>query len=59
MPDISKDLLDAVKKTAKDNRLTCTSARKLAKELDVPVKKIGQVADHLNIKIAGCELGCF
>ena len=59
MPDISQELLEAIRKTAKDNRLSCTAARKLAKELDVPVKLIGQGADQLNIKIAACELGCF
>lgn len=59
MADISQELLEAVRKTAKDNRLSCAAARKLAKELDIPVKLIGQVADQLNIKIAACELGCF
>jgi len=57
--DISQELLEAVKETAKDNRLSCTAARKLAQELNVPVKLIGQAADQLNIKIAACELGCF
>lgn len=59
MSDISNEVLEAVKKAATDNRLSCTMARKLAKELDVPVKMIGQAADRLKIKIAACELGCF
>lgn len=52
-------ILDAVKQAARDNRLSCTQARRLADELEVPPKVIGDACDALKIKIKACELGCF
>ena len=59
MSEIKQVVLDAVKQAAKDGRLTCTEARKLAKELNVAVGMVGKAADELEIKIKSCELGCF
>jgi hypothetical protein len=52
-------VLEAVKQAAVDGRLTCTAARRLAGELDVPVRVVGAACDALGIKIKACELGCF
>jgi hypothetical protein len=52
-------LREEIKKKAKNNRLPCPVARKIAEELSVSYKEVGRVADELKIKIAGCELGCF
>lgn len=52
-------ILDAVKQAARDNRLSCTQARRLADELKVTPKVIGDACDALKIKIKACELGCF
>jgi len=49
----------AVKNAAKDGKLSCTLARKLADELHVPPKVIGDTCNELKIKIFACELGCF
>ncbi|TYO94757.1 hypothetical protein [Desulfallas thermosapovorans] len=49
----------ALLNAAKDGKLSCTAARKLAEELGVAPREIGQMADELKIKIYGCELGCF
>lgn len=59
MSEISKEILAAVTQAAKDKKISCAIARKVAKELNVPVKTIGQAANELGIKIAACELGCF
>jgi hypothetical protein len=59
MNNISEEILEAVKKAAPDNSLSCTVARKLAADLKVSVKVIGEAADQLDIKIKACELGCF
>ena len=56
---VSEKVLQAVKERAVEGRLTCTEARRLAAELDVPVREVGQAADELQVKIKGCELGCF
>lgn len=59
MSEIAPEVLEAVKKTAREGRISCTSARKLAAELKVPVRVVGDAADELKIKIKACELGCF
>lgn len=53
------EVLEAVKKAAKDGRISCTAARKLAEELKVPPRVVGEACDALKIKIKACELGCF
>jgi hypothetical protein len=50
---------EEIKKKAKNNRLPCPVARKIAQELSVSYREIGLAADELNIKIMDCELGCF
>ncbi|MFA4918567.1 MAG: hypothetical protein WC581_04875 [Thermodesulfovibrionales bacterium] len=52
-------LREEIKKKAKNNRLPCPVARKIAEELSVSYKEVGRAADELKIKIMGCELGCF
>ncbi|WP_031517952.1 hypothetical protein [Desulfofalx alkaliphila] len=59
MKEVPESVLEAVRKAAQENRLSCTMARKLAKELKVPPQTVGQAADQLKIKIKACELGCF
>ncbi len=59
MVELKAEVLEAVKKAAKDGRITCTTARRVAGELKVPPKVVGEAADALKIKITTCELGCF
>lgn len=49
----------AVLKAAKDGGISCTAARKLARELQVTPREIGDACNKLKIKIHTCELGCF
>lgn len=57
--EIPDGVLQAVRQAATGNRITCTAARGLAAELEVPVRLIGQACNELGIKIVACELGCF
>jgi len=50
---------EEIKKKAKDNRLPCPLARKIAQELSVSYREVGRAADELKIKITDSELGCF
>ena len=50
---------EEIRKKAKNNRLPCPVARKIAQELDVSYREISRAADELKIKITNCELGCF
>ena len=56
---VDEKVTQAVLMTAKDGRLSCTAARKLAADLQVSPGKIGEACDLLKIKIHSCELGCF
>ena len=59
MSEIKPEVLAAVKMEAKEGRLSCNRARKLAEELKVPYKAVGDAANELKIRIKSCELGCF
>ncbi|MFX4261097.1 hypothetical protein ACOBQJ_02725 [Pelotomaculum propionicicum] len=59
MSEIKQEVLDAVRQAAKDGKLTCTEARKLAQDLKVATGTVGKAANELKIKIKSCELGCF
>lgn len=54
-----EEIKTALQKAASDGKISCTQARKLAEELGVSPREIGQAADELKIKLFGCELGCF
>jgi len=57
--DLKPELVQALKQNEKDGKISCTAARKIAEELQIPVRVVGDAANELNIKIKGCELGCF
>ena len=59
MSEQKEKLVMAVKESAREGRLSCTAARKIADEFNVPPKAVGEVCDELKIKIKACELGCF
>lgn len=50
---------EAVKRKAVKGRLSCSAARKIAEEIGVTYKIVGNAADRLKIKIINCQLGCF
>lgn len=59
MPKVDEKILKTVQEAAKDGKLSCTMARKLAQDLGVSPKLVGEAAYILDIKIKACELGCF
>jgi hypothetical protein len=54
-----KKLEEAIKALLVKGKLPCPAALKLSKDLNVSTKAIGDMANKLEIKIAGCQLGCF
>lgn len=42
-----------------DGKITCAVARRLAEDLGVPYKAIGDACNALSVKIKSCDLGCF
>jgi hypothetical protein len=56
---MNKNITEEIEKKAIDNRLPCSVSRKIAQDLTVTYKEVGETADALKIKIVSCELGCF
>ncbi|KUO50014.1 MAG: hypothetical protein APF76_05995 [Desulfitibacter sp. BRH_c19] len=52
-------IAEEMKKISKDGKITCAQARKLAEDLKVPYRDVGETADKLKIKLHKCQLGCF
>ncbi|SHF19852.1 hypothetical protein [Desulforamulus putei] len=59
MSEHREKIIEALKEAAKEGRLSCTAARKIASEFNVPPKVVGDLCNELKIKIKACELGCF
>jgi len=59
LAEVASEVLEAVKRAAKDGQISCTVARKLAEELEAPPRVVGEACNALKIKIRACELGCF
>ncbi|MCL5291959.1 MAG: hypothetical protein M1548_05440 [Actinobacteria bacterium] len=59
MDELPAELLTRIKEASIEKRISCSVARRIAEELKVPMKKAGEAADELGIKIYACELGCF
>lgn len=57
--DIPEEVLKAVRLVAPEKKITCMAAHRLAEELKVPIRMIGEACDALGIKIKECQLGCF
>lgn len=56
---MKEKVFEKVKTSARDGKIACHHARKIAEELQVPYREVGEAADELKIKIVQCELGCF
>ncbi len=52
-------VIEKLKNSAKNGRIACLQALKIAKETGMPPKRIGLLLNKLKIKIVSCQLGCF
>ncbi len=43
----------------RNNKLSCKNAHKIAAETGCRLSEIGDLCNQLEIKIVGCQLGCF
>jgi LAO/AO transport system kinase len=59
MIDRKEKIKVSLKESSVDGKISCSLARKIAKDLSVPVAEVGKTANELRIKITDCELGCF
>ena len=52
-------LENELKASLVDGRLPCAMAFKIGRKLKVNPRKVGDMANGLNVKISNCQLGCF
>jgi len=53
------ELEERIKSSLVDGRLPCAVAFKIARELKVSPREVGEAANKLPVKICHCQLGCF
>jgi LAO/AO transport system kinase len=54
-----KNMEELLKEKSIDGKIPCSLARRIAEEIGVSYKEVGETANELKIKIKDCELGCF
>jgi molybdopterin-guanine dinucleotide biosynthesis protein len=59
MVEIKEKIRSLLKERSTERKIPCTLARRIAEELHVSYREIGDAANELDIKITSCELGCF
>ncbi len=53
------DLKARIRAAAPEGRIPCPVAMRLAEELGVSRREMGDLLNELRIKITQCQLGCF
>jgi hypothetical protein len=53
------EIVAKLREAAKEGKITCAIAQKMAIENKVPMKRVGELLNQMKIKIAQCQLGCF
>lgn len=56
---MNEELKKAMMEKAADGKMPCSVARKIAEDLKIPYKDVGDAANALGIRVKSCELGCF
>jgi hypothetical protein len=54
-----EEIIAKLKEAAREGKIPCAVAFKIAKECSVSTKEIGNLLNQLKIKITSCQLGCF
>jgi len=54
-----EDVLARIQAAAPEGKIACAAAFRLAEELGISRKELGEMLNELKIKIIHCQLGCF
>ncbi|MDY6826310.1 MAG: hypothetical protein SVV67_03920 [Bacillota bacterium] len=54
-----KKLRERILSEAENNKMTCKKAFNIASEVDCLPIDVGHECNELEIKVVGCQLGCF
>ena len=57
--ELDHRIAEAVKRKARNNRISCASAHKIADEFDTTPAQVGVALDLLEMRITNCQLGLF
>jgi len=53
------EIKEKIRAAAPEGRIACAAAFRLADELGLSRRKMGELLNELKIKITQCQLGCF
>jgi hypothetical protein len=56
---LTSEIEAAVAAQAREGKIACETARKIAEDFDVPKLVIGAACNKAGLKVFGCGLGCF
>jgi len=54
-----EEIAAKLKEAAKDGKISCAMAQKIAIENKIPMNQVGNLLNKMKIKIIQCQLGCF
>ncbi len=54
-----EELKEKIRAAAREGRISCAAAMRLAEELVISRKDMGRLLNELKIKITNCQMGCF
>jgi len=54
-----EEIAAKLKEAAKDEKISCTMAQKIASENKISMNQVGNLLNNMKIKITQCQLGCF
>jgi hypothetical protein len=54
-----EEIIARIREAAKEGKLPCAMAMKIAAESKISNKEMGDLLNRLKIKVAQCQLGCF
>ncbi len=55
----NEDVKTKIRAAAPEGKIACAAAFRLADELGISRKELGNLLNELRIKIIQCQLGCF
>jgi hypothetical protein len=54
-----EDIKTRIRAAAQEGKIPCAAAFRLAEELGISRKELGNLLNEMKIKIIQCQLGCF
>jgi len=54
-----EDFKDKIRAAAPEGKIPCAAAFRLADDLGISRRKMGELLNEMKIKIIQCQLGCF